>query len=584
MSIGFNIEDGVLVKYDGTDSVVTIPEGVEKIGKRAFYGNKTITEVTMPDSVVSIEEEAFTECIKLKTVKFSGKLERIESSAFRKCKALTEAVLPETLSYIGDGAFAGCAKLKVISCESQNIQMDRNPFDHMFSDVKCKLLYDKNGMLIFAGTLFDYIGEAEDVEVPHGVKRIMNNAFAVSDWGETSKVKSVILPETVVEVGDRAFATCQKLKNFSAPAGVTYGTAAFEGCKGLADDNGFIIIDNNALGYFGYSEIITIPDGVHTLSDKLFEVSYGTNPGNKKITEVNLPTSLKKIGSQVFSGCASISTLKIPSGVTEIGSNAFSGCSALVSIDIPDSVVEIGDGAFTNCANLKQINLPSSVQKLGTGLFAGCKSMADENGYVINNNTIYAYYGAERNIVIPEGIEGITHDTFKKAGIITIQLPSTLKNLGSAFQGCEMLEEIVVPEGVEVIYNFTFSGCIRLSKVVLPSTITRIGIGAFKGCEALKEIDLPQGVQYIGGHAFENCLGLENISLPNNISALDYQTFKCCSQLKTVKLPDGLKVIGPDVFAGCSNLESIEIPASVSEISVFQKLYFLEEGRDERCF
>ena len=484
MSIGFNIEDGVLVKYDGTDSVVTIPEGVEKIGERAFCGNKNVAEVIMPDSVVSIEKDAFEECIKLKTVKFSGKLERIESSAFRKCKALTEAVLPETLSYIGYSAFAGCAKLKVISCESENIQMDSNPFDG-FSDVKCKLLYDKNGMLIFAGTLFDYIGEAEDVEVPHGVKRIMNNAFAVSGWGETSKVKSVILPETVVEVGYRAFATCQKLKNFSAPAGVTYGTAAFEGCKGLADDNGFIIIDNNALGYFGDSEIITIPDGVHTLSDKLFEVSYGTNPGNKKITEVNLPTSLKKIGSQVFSGCASISTLKIPSGVTEIGSNAFSGCSALVSIDIPDSVVEIGDGAFTNCANLKQINLPSSVQKLGTGLFAGCKSMADENGYVINNNTIYAYYGAERNIVIPEGIEGITHYTFNKAGIITIQLPSTLKNLGSAFQGCEMLEEIVVPEGVEVIYEHTFSGCVRLSRVVLPSTITRIGGGAFKGCEAL---------------------------------------------------------------------------------------------------
>lgn len=551
MSIEFNIEDGVLVKYDGTDSVVTIPEGVEKIGERAFCGNKKVVELIMPDSVVSIEEDAFEKCIKLKTVKFSGKLERIERSAFRKCKALTEAVLPETLSYIGDSAFAGCAKLKVISCGSENIQMDSNPFD-----VECKLLYDKNGMLIFAGTLFDYIGEAKDVEVPYGVKRIMNYAFEES-WRETSKVKSVILPETVVEVGYRAFANCQKLKNLSAPAGVTYGTAAFKGCKGLADDNGFIIIDNNALGYFGDSEIITIPDGVHTLSDELFEVSYyETNPGNKKITEVNLPTSLKKIGSQVFSGC-----------------------SALVSIDIPDSVVEIGDGAFTNCANLKQINLPSSVQKLGTGLFAGCKSLADENGYVINNNTLYAYYGAERNIVIPEGIEGITHDTFNKAGIITIQLPSTLKNLGSAFQGCEMLEEIVVPEGVEVIYEHTFSGCFRLSRVVLPSTITRIGDGAFKGCEALKEIDLPKGVQYIGECAFKNCPGLENISLPNNISALEDQTFKCCSQLKTVKLPDGLKVIGPYVFSGCSNLESIEIPASISEIqySAFQNCTSLKK-------
>lgn len=515
----------------------------------------------------------------MKTVKFSGKLERIESSAFRKCKALTEAVLPETLSYIGYGVFAGCEKLKVISCESENIQINSNPFEGLLSDGKCKRLYDKNGMLIFAGTLFDYIGEAEDVEVPYGVKRIMNKAFAKNGCGETSKVKSVILPETVVKVENGAFASCQQLKKFSAPAGVTYGTAAFAGCKGLADDHGFVIIDNHALEYFGDSEIITIPDGVHTLSDKLFEVSYGTNPGNKNIAVVNLPASLKKIGVRAFSGCASISTLKIPSGVTEIGSNAFSGCSALVSIDVPDSVVEIGDGAFTNCANLTRINLPSSVQKLGTGLFAGCKSLADENGYVINNNTLYAYYGEERNIVIPEGIEGITHFTFNKTGIITIRLPSTLKNLGSAFQGCEMLEEVIVPEGVEEICDHTFSGCVRLSRVVLPSTITRIGSEAFKGCEALKEIDLPQGVQYIGKHAFEKCLGLEKALLPNNISTLEYQTFKRCSKLKTVKLPDELKVIGPDVFGGCSNLESIEIPVSVSEIqySAFQNCTSLKE-------
>ena len=79
MSIGFKIEDGVLLKYEGTDSVVVIPEEVEKIGERAFVGNKVITEVTMPDTIVSIGKDAFEECIKLKTVKFSEKLERIES-------------------------------------------------------------------------------------------------------------------------------------------------------------------------------------------------------------------------------------------------------------------------------------------------------------------------------------------------------------------------------------------------------------------------------------------------------------------------------------------------------------------------
>lgn len=583
MSIGFKIEDGVLLKYEGTDSVVVIPEEVEKIGERAFIGNKVITEVTMPDTIVSIGKDAFEECIKLKTVKFSEKLERIESSAFRKCKVLTEAVLPETLSYVGYSAFAGCPKLKVISCPSENIQMDSNPFDGM-SDAKCKLLYDGNGMLIFAGVLFDYIGETEDVVVPNGVKRIMNNAFAPSGWGETSNIKSVVLPETVVEVGYRAFATCQKLKSFSAPAGITYGAKAFEGCKGLADDTGLIVIDNIALGYFGDSEVVNIPEGVHTLGDNLFQVEmFGSNANNKKITTVKLPSTLKKIGSQVFYGNASLMSVEIPDGVTEIGSNAFNACTSLVSLNIPDSVVEIGDSAFENCTSLKQINIPTSVQKLGASLFRGCKSLADENGFVVNNNTLYAYYGTERNIVIPENIHTIAHYTFNKSGIVSIVLPSTLRKLGSAFQGCEMLEEVIVPEGVEAIYDHTFSGCIRLSKVVLPSTITQIGSGVFKGCEALKEIELPQSVQHIGKYAFENCIGLEKLSLPNSLSSLEYQSFKSCSQLKTVQLPNDLKVIGAEAFAGCTSLESVEIPAGVSEIqySAFQYCSSLKEVKME---
>ena len=572
MSIGFKIEDGVLLKYEGTDSVVVIPDGVVKIGKNAFYGNKTVTEVTMPNTVVSVGEDAFEECIKLKTVKFSEKLERIESSAFKKCKALTEVVLPETLSYIGWGAFASCAKLKVITCPSENIQMDSNPFDGLIGDVKCKLLYDKNGMLIFAGTLFDFIGEAEDIVVPHGVKRIMNNAFAAKGWGETSKIKSVVLPETVLEVGYRAFATCQKLKSYSAPSGITYGAKAFEGCKNLADENGLIVIDNTVFSYFGDAEVVTIPEGIHTLADNLFEVSYGTNAGNKKITTIKLPSSLRKIGSQVFSGCSSLTSVELPDGLTEIGQNAFSGCTAITSLTIPDSVAEIGDSAFENCTNLSQINIPSSIQKVGASLFRGCKSLADENGFVVLNNTVYAYYGTERNLVIPEGVKVITHYTFNKSGIISIALPSTLISLGSAFQNCEMLEEIAIPEGVEVIYDHTFSGCIRLSKVTLPSTVQQIGTGAFKGCETLKEIEFPQGVRTVGKYAFENCVGLEKVSLPSNISALEYQTFKGCSCLTAVQLPAELKIIGACAFEGCANLESIDIPASVSEIqySAFQ--------------
>ncbi len=547
MSTDFNIVNGVLRKYDGTDTVVNIPDGVTKIGNYAFSENNNITEVRMPDTVTSVGEHAFYHCVKLKTVNFSKNLERIEDFAFEKCKALTEAILPETLLYIGYSAFVGCVKLKAFSCASEKLQLSKNSFES-YDGPSCKLLYNKNGMLILEDVLVNYIGNAENIEIPYGVKRIASNTFATYRFGEVNRIKSVILPETVTHVDENAFATCSKLKSYSAPAGITYGENAFNGCKGLADKTGFVIVDSIAFDYFGKDETVTVPDGVEVLDSGLFNAVFGCNAGNKNITTVHLPSTLKRIGAGVF--------LNSPVG----------------SVEIPHGVTEIGDGAFECCANLKEISIPDSVEKLGADLFKGCRAMADENGFVIKCNTLYEYYGSERNIVIPEGIEVIADNVFSDAAIKSIRLPSTLKKLGSAFKDCNMLAEVIVPEGVEEICSNTFSGCVRLSRVVLPSTIKQIGDSAFEGCEALKEIDLPRGVQYIGSHAFENCLGLENVSLPNNISALESQTFKCCSQLKTVKLPDELKVIGPDVFGGCSNLKSIEIPASVSEIqySAFQ--------------
>ena len=101
----FVIVDSELVKYLGTDKIVTIPEGVKNIKPKAFDKNKTMEEVILPDSLQSIEKMAFYYRTRLKKVHFSSNLKSIGEKAFARCSNLEEAILPDSLENLGVSAF-----------------------------------------------------------------------------------------------------------------------------------------------------------------------------------------------------------------------------------------------------------------------------------------------------------------------------------------------------------------------------------------------------------------------------------------------------------------------------------------------
>lgn len=83
----FEIRDGVLVKYNGSESEVVIPEEVHSIGKNAFSGNNTLTSVKMGNSVEKIEPYAFNNCTSLQNIVWSNQLKSIGDSAFSGCSS-----------------------------------------------------------------------------------------------------------------------------------------------------------------------------------------------------------------------------------------------------------------------------------------------------------------------------------------------------------------------------------------------------------------------------------------------------------------------------------------------------------------
>ena len=236
---------------------------------------------------------------------------------------------------------------------------------------------------------------------------------------EEPGVYDVIIPDGVVEIGNRAFHNCHNLKRIVIPYGVTkIGDGAFDCCFNLTS--------------------IIIPDSVTEIGECAF--SWCTD-----LTDVTIPDSVTEIGAYAFHHCASLPSIAIPSGVTIINENVFCKCESLSHVAIPNGVTLIDNEAFMGCTSLANIDLPASVAEFGCSVFENCASLS--------------------SVVIPDGISVIYIDTFSGCSNLTsVVIPDSVTEIRqTAFKGCEKLASIVIPDSVAEIQKSAFEGCKKLT-------------------------------------------------------------------------------------------------------------------------
>lgn len=154
---------------------------------------------------------------------------------------------------------------------------------------------------------------------------------------------SVVIPNSVISVGQYAFANCNRLTSITIPNSVTsIGHGALADCTSLT--------------------AITIPSSVTSISDQVFSSC-------KSLANITIPNSVTSIGSAAFYGCTGMTSVTIPNSVTSIGGAAFEWCTSLASITIPNSVTSIGFNAFAGCTRLSTITIPNSVTSIGYDAF-----------------------------------------------------------------------------------------------------------------------------------------------------------------------------------------------------------------------
>ncbi len=467
--------------YNSQITSIKISSSVTIIDGRAFHYCYYLSSVTIPNSVTTIGEDAFLSCNSLISVTFPSSLITIGKSAFSGCSSLTSVTIPNSVTTIGDGAFAGCNRLTSIKVEPGNTKYDSR-----------------------------------------------DNCNAIIESATNKLIKgcnTTIIPNTVTEIGDYAFAACYFLTSITIPDSVTtIGYRAFCYCTSLTS--------------------IVIPNSVTTIGGYAFEEC-------KNLTSVTLSSSLMAIGSGTFEDCRSLTSITIPNSVTTIGESAFSRCHSLISVTIPNSVTEIGRSAFNSCSSLTSVTIPNSVTTIGDGAFAGCNRLTSIK--VEPGNTKYDSRDNCNAI-----IESATNKLIK--GCDTTIIPNTITEIGEhAFLSCNSLTSIIIPDSVTTIGIAAFYGCSSLSSVTISNSVTAIDSYAFSKCSSLTSIIIPNSVVTINEAAFKECTSLSSVTISNSVVTINEEAFKECTSLSSVTIPNSVTMIGNGVFADCNRLTSIKV-------------------------
>ena len=426
----FDKKTGTVTDCDQSVTKANIPHTIKGvtvtcIGNDAFDNCRSLTSVTIPDSVMSIGDSAFRYCTSLTSVTIPDSVTSIGDTAFQYCTSLASVTIPDSVTSIGGRAFDGCASLTSVTIP--------------------------DSVTSIGDWAFDGCTSLTSVTIPDSVTSIGDWAFD----GCTS-LTSVTIPDSVTSIGDWAFAYCKSLTSVTIPDSVTsIGGYAFAVCKSLTS--------------------VTIPDSVTSTGECTFSDCVS-------LTSVAIPDSVTCIDNGAFYGCRSLTSVTIPDGVTSIGRSAFSWCTSLTSVTIPDSVTSIGSGAFSNCAALTGIWVTEGNSHYSSDA-SGVLFSKDKTTLVQCPGAFAACTIPDSvTSIVGYAFDGCT-------SLTSVTIPDSVTSIGKgAFYDCTSLTSVTIPDSVTSIDEYAFYDCKSLTSVTIPDSVTSIGDWAFSGCKSLTNV------------------------------------------------------------------------------------------------
>lgn len=366
--------------------------------------------------------------------------------------------------------------------------------------------------------------------LPKGLKRVRS-------FSNCPHLTNLVLPESVEEIDEFAFAGCTDITKIHIPAsvkrmdGTCFADCDLQAYEVAADNPCFTVID----GVVYSKDLTTLVAFPSAYPHKHFSVPEGTKVigygafMDSRIETIHLPDGLETIETWAFQG-SKIKSFEMPDSVTKIDELLFRFCTELEHLKLSNSLVELPEQIISSCSKLKVLDIPSSVKKVAATNLVWCNSL--------------------EHIIFRDGLEEIVNGTammVERGHLKEVNYPKTLRNIpGGLFHNCPEVkefnvdaenpyfctiegaiytkdgkkliavpdawrEEFVVHDGTEEIDGFVFSDFSILKKIVLPESLKIIGHRAFDGCESLKELRIPCNVKSIDYRALDECKSLRKL-------------------------------------------------------------------------
>ncbi len=483
---------GVEGSYKNTDTIYqanSIPDYAFYDPTRYLY-KSSLKSIIFPASLVSIGKQAFY---------FSWNL----------AGTLT---LPTTVIDIGDLAFYGCYAIEAITTTKSNTRYSTSN-GILYSKLADTVIYCPNAK---TGT----------VDLPTTVKHIHSSAFE-----NCYNLNAVNLPSSLLSIGKYGFANCSGITgNLDLPINLNrIGKGAFYSCynlngsvnmpASLKEVGAYCFLESNSIVAFNIQSSnnrFASMDG--SFYSKNLDTLFICPP--KYFGNFVIPESVKLIGSHAFYNCSDITgSIEIPSGVDYIGYYAFYGTKSLNNfsvnsqneyfsssenslyskdktrllavpalksgnINFENALKQIDPGALNNCNLLTgELLFSSELEWIGAYAFYNCTGIS---GFRIDENN--KNFTSQDGIIFNKTLDTLWICPLSKSG--TYNIPETVTYIGtSAFDGCNQLNEIVLPSNLKEIDSYAFEYCTNLSEITLPSTVDSIGNGTFYSCTNLKTIN-----------------------------------------------------------------------------------------------
>ena len=572
----------------GSLKEIILSEGIISIGAKAFYNDLALTHVVLPSTLTTIGEYAFARDVdyaihvdaaehlgvdggelviparvsslgayafrytQFTSVEFEtgSRVTAIPAQCFSVCLNLKSIVLPEGLTSIAELGLNGCYELETVSFPASLRTLG-------------------GGVLQNAKKLTSIVG-LENTRV---------TAIPASFLTGAESLSSISLPANVTSFGASCFADTG-LTSFTFPAGIT----AIPGSMFAGADKLLTVDFNNApietVGIRAFSgctslQSLALPGNVVTIESFAFE-------NCSAMTEFSIPLRCESLGTGAFRGCSSLTTFTVPAGSTDyraIDGSLYSYDGTILycpapgqggTFTIAEGTTTVWEYAFYNMSSVTGVVFPSTLTSIGYGAFGGTDAQSvpqiaeyvfpaslttiDSHAFAYTSATFsfepgsqidaiptmaFAYY-ANSSLSIPDNIVTLDTGAFAMGTMETIDLNNVKYILNSAFTQCYNLTELTIPDGLEVIGNWAFTG-----------NVTGVP-EEYQNAPKFTSLSLPASVVAVGDMAFADNIALESLTIAPDSRLMYLGTYSFINTALTsldLSMCDNLRVIGSYAFS-----------------------------------